>query len=315
MAISERGIVADMEGTVFDIQRFSVHDGPDIHTTVFLKGCPLRCAWCHNPESQTEAPCIALYPHKCEKCGACLAVCPKDAHRLSEEDHRIDRDACIRCGECAQVCDFDGLEYIGRRETVASVMKEVLRDKAFYENSGGGVTFSGGEPLMQGEFLTELLKAAKEEGLHVCIETSGFGDPELLRSIVNYVDLFLFDVKETDEKRHIQYVGVPFSPIRENLALLDSLEAKIVLRCPLIPDVNVREEHLKEIARIATELKGITEVNVMAYHILGNSKYEALDMENPMAGRDAMSKEEKNRCIETIREYIKKFGREDIKVC
>ena len=119
MAISERGIVADMEGTVFDIQRFSVHDGPGIHTTVFLKGCPLRCAWCHNPESQTEAPCIALYPHKCEKCGACLAVCPKDAHRLSEEDHRIDRDACIRCGECAQVCDFDGLEYIGRRETVS----------------------------------------------------------------------------------------------------------------------------------------------------------------------------------------------------
>lgn len=302
-----------MNGTIFDIQRFCVHDGPGIRTTVFFKGCPLHCIWCHNPESQKREPEIAYYPQKCIGCGGCTAVCPEGCHALTEA-HCFDRSRCTVCGKCVDACAADALELLGRNETAEAVLQEVLRDRSFYQNSGGGLTLSGGEPLLQSAFLLELLKGAKAEGLHTCIETCGFAPKEVLREAARYTDLFLFDVKETDDERHQRLIGVPFAPILENLRYLSSLGADIILRCPLIPEVNDREEHLTEIARLAAELT-VREINVMAYHRLGDGKYDAIGTENPFPDHQAMTTAQKQACIDTLTEKLKAITDKEIKVC
>ena len=303
-----------MIGNIFDIQRFSVHDGPGIRTTVFFKGCPLRCIWCHNPESQRREVSLAYYEKNCIGCGMCISVCPSGAHSLNGEGfHIFEREKCTSCGACAEGCPGEALVSFGKAVSVCEIMREVIRDKSFYENSGGGLTVSGGEPLMQGEFLIELLRAAKEAGLNTAIETSGFGSRDILTEVVKYTDLFLFDIKATGDEYHRELCGVPFSPIKENLKLIDSLGAKTVLRCPLIPNINTTDEHFDAIAELAAELNGVTEVNVMAYHTLGNGKYDALDMENKMACAEAMSNEQKAACIEAIRARIAALGK-NIKV-
>ena len=297
-----------MQGNIFDIQRFCVHDGPGIRTTVFFKGCPLRCLWCHNPESQKASPSIAYYRAKCIGCGACAAVCERNGHVLTEKEegvlHLLKRDGCITCGSCAAACPTGAIEALGRRVSADEILSEVLRDKLFYKNSGGGLTVSGGEPLMQWQFLTELLSKAKGEGLNTCIETCGYAPKDVIKAVAPYVDTFLFDIKETDDERHKALTGVLFTPIKENLLLLDSLGAKIVLRCPIIPEKNLRDEHLEGIAKIAAGLKGLEAVEVMAYHTLGSSKYEALDMPDAMVGTAAMDDEEKKRCEDRIKELI-----------
>ena len=302
-----------MNGTVFDIQRFCVHDGPGIRTTVFFKGCPLHCIWCHNPESQKKQTEIAYYPQKCICCGGCVAVCPAGCHSLAET-HCFDRTNCTTCGKCVDACTADALELLGRNETAEAVLREVLRDQAFYQNSGGGLTVSGGEPLLQSEFLLALLKGAKTEELHTCIETCGFASKEVLREAAKYTDLFLFDIKETDDARHQELTGVPFTPISENLHYLSSLGASIILRCPLIPGINDREEHLAEIARLAAEL-AVQEVNVMAYHRLGDGKYDAIGTENPFPDHQAMTPAQKQACIDAITERIEAITDRKIKVC
>ena len=304
-----------MEGNVFDIQRFSVHDGPGIRTTVFLKGCPLSCIWCHNPESQRVCANLAYYSNKCRGCGACVKSCPNGCHSVDDGLHVFNRHGCVDCGKCADACPFGALEVYGHKSTAEEVMAEVLRDKSFYKNSGGGMTVSGGEPLMQGEFLLELLKMAKAEGVHTCIETSGFSSEKTIRAVAEYIDIFLFDIKATEDEKHRELTGVPFAPIKKNLMLLDSLGKKIVLRCPLIPEINTDTAHIKNIAQIATSLENVLEVNVMAYHTLGNGKYEALGMENKMTGHDAMTKDEKISYIEAISNEIKKITDREIKVC
>ena len=303
-----------MKGNIFDIQRFSVHDGPGIRTIVFFKGCPLRCLWCHNPESQKVKPSVALYSDKCRLCTECAGKCDKSAHVFDGGKHTVDRTACTECGTCISSCPFGALEIFGREAEVSEIMDEVARDMAFYKNSGGGLTVSGGEPLMQGEFLIELLKAAKEKGITTAMETSGFAKPDLIRRVAPLTDLFLFDIKETNDERHKELTGVPFTPIYENLKILNSLGAKVVLRCPLVPDMNTSDEHISGIACIASELDCVTEVNVMAYHTLGNGKYDALGYENKMAGKPPMSEEEKNSLIERISQKIKATGK-DVKVC
>ena len=304
-----------MNGNIFDIQRFCVHDGPGIRTTVFFKGCPLRCIWCHNPESQKAQKSVAFYKDKCALCGACARECHNDGHLFEDGKHVLKRSGCDLCGKCVQACPLGALEMLGRTESAESVMDEVLRDKIFYKNSGGGMTVSGGEPLMQGDFLLELLRSAKENGVHTCIETCGFGSRETLIEAAKYTDIFLFDIKETEDTRHKELTGVPFAPIKENLMLLNSLGAKVILRCPLVPGINVREEHIEQIAKIATELDGLIEVNVMAYHLLGSGKYDALDMENKMLGTQAMSKEEKDSCIDAISKAITRISGKTVKVC
>lgn len=305
-----------MLGSIFDIQRFCIHDGPGIRTTVFVKGCPLRCQWCHNPESQKREPSLAYYDGKCIACGACVNICELKCHTLEVVDlpqirhnHRIDREKCIKCGICAKACPTDALELLGRQTSVDDVMSEVLRDKAFYGNSGGGITVSGGEPLMQSEFLLALLKSAKEQGIHTCIETCGFAAAETVKSIVPYTDLFLYDIKETDSERHKELTGVPLDVIISNLKLIDGLGAKTVLRCPLIPEKNLRNEHLEGIARLVLELKNVTEINIMAYHTLGSSKYEALSLVDEMKGIPAMTDEQKKECIEKLSAYLTELGK------
>ncbi len=306
-----------MIGNIFDIQRFCVHDGPGIRTTVFFKGCPLHCPWCHNPESQKSELSIAYYDKNCLFCGSCVTVCKSACHSFVHAEertagyprHLIDRQKCIKCGACASACPSGAIEALGRKMTVDEIMSEVQRDQNFYKNSGGGLTVSGGEPLMQPKFLLALLKAAKEKGIHTCIETCGYARTEVMKSIVPYTDIFLFDIKETDNTRHEMLTGVPFEPILENLRLIDSLGAKIILRLPLIPQKNLRNKHIENIAKICADLNGVFEINIMAYHTLGSSKYTALDIKDEMQGAEAMSTEQKNEAIASLTNYLKALGK------
>lgn len=272
-----------MNGIVFDIQKFSIHDGPGIRTTVFLKGCPLRCLWCHNPESHEMAAEISFIPAKCIGCGHCFQACQQGAHVMGEDGSRtFRRELCRRCGVCAEKCYAKALELIGREMTVEEVIAEVEKDKPFYETSGGGMTVSGGEPLFQFEFTLALLQEAKRRGLHTCVETAGFTPFERLEQIMPVVDLFLYDYKETDPARHQEYTGAPREVIVENLIHLDQLGAKTILRCPIIPGRNARNDHFAGIAALANRLHNILEVNLMPYHPLGESKNERIGKTAPM---------------------------------
>ena len=264
-------------GTVFNIQKFSVNDGPGIRTTVFMKGCPLRCIWCHNPESKHAYPEIMYNKSKCAQCGKCIEICSKKAHFENNSLHIYDRTACDGCGKCAEACAFGAIELAGRTMTSDEVIAEVMRDKVFYDTSGGGMTLSGGEPMMQFDFTYELLSLAKEKGLHTCMETCGFGATDQYETVSPLGDIFLFDYKETDPNLHREYTGVPNEPILHNLKVLDSLGARTILRCPIIPTCNDRDEHFEGIARIANSLKNVIEINVEPYHPLGKGKSELLD--------------------------------------
>ena len=264
-------------GTIFNIQKFSVNDGPGIRTTVFMKGCPLNCIWCHNPESKSTKQELFFDARKCTGCRACEKACEFNCHKFDDNTHIFDRTNCIKCGKCAEVCYAGALEVVGEVKDVDEVIKEVLKDKLFYENSGGGMTLSGGEPMQQFEFTYELLKRAKEEGLHTAIETCGFSKEENYRKIADLVDLFLFDYKVTSPEKHKEYTGVSNELILSNLFMLDSLGCNIILRCPIIPSLNDTEEHLTGIAETANKLKNILEINIEPYHPLGKGKSEMLD--------------------------------------
>lgn len=274
----------DMKHVIFNIQRFSVNDGPGIRTTVFMKGCMLNCLWCHNPESKSPRPQVFLSPRLCIGCGECIKACEKGFHSFSEDGkHLIDRAHCVLCGKCAEAC-VGALEMCGKEMTTEEIVKEVLKDKPFYENSGGGMTVSGGDPLFAPDFTLALLKEAKNQGLHTCIETSGFSRWEKIEALIPYVDLFLWDVKETDSEKHMEYTGVNNELILENLHKLDAAGAKTILRCPVIPGYNDRAEHFAGIGALAESLKNVQEINIEPYHPLGQSKSEAIGEEYALAG-------------------------------
>lgn len=265
----------ELWGRVFNIQKFSIHDGPGIRTTVFLKGCPLRCKWCHNPEGLSREAEIEFEPTRCIMCTACAAVCPHTPplHSFSEDaGHVFNRDGCIVCGRCIDACVAGALKFVGKEYTVSEVIKKVLSDKIFYETSGGGMTLSGGEPLSQPEFAISLLQAAKSEGLHTAIETSGFCRTEDILEAAEYTDLFLFDYKATGDALHRELIGVSQEQILKNLEIISEHGAKIVLRCPIIPGANDRPEHFDAIAALAEKLCGINQVELEAYHPLGTGK-------------------------------------------
>ena len=263
-------ITGNKTGTVLSIERCSLHDGPGLRTTVFLKGCPLSCLWCHNPESKSFDPELYYLYERCNGCGICEKECVN--HKVNEEEHIITRNSCTACGKCVRTCPNSALEIKGEEMAVQDVIDIVLKDVRYYESSGGGMTLSGGEPLAQFEFSRELLRLAKENGIHTCLETSGYASTDKLMSVIPYVDLFLYDFKISDDDEHLKFTGVPRSPIMENLQTLDKAGAKIILRCPVIPGHNDNDGHFTAISETANALKNIVEVNIMKYNPMGASK-------------------------------------------
>lgn len=301
-----------MKVTVFNVQKFSIHDGPGIRTTVFMKGCPLRCKWCHNPESHLKSRQLAFYESKCVSCRVCENECTY--HSFRDDKHEIDRKNCILCGKCVTACPYGALEIIGYEEETDKIIESVMRDEAFYRNSGGGMTLSGGEPFSQPKQALELLKKAKEKGLHTCVETCGYADSDALKESIKYVDLFLFDFKETNPMLHKEFVGVDNELILSNLKMLDQEGAKILLRLPIIPGLNDRNEHYDGIAKLASELNNLTAVEIMPYHSLGISKYASIGADAPHNEKQSMSSDYKNEIISIIKEKIKTYTDKEIKV-
>ncbi len=265
-------------GVVFDIKRFALHDGPGIRTTVFLKGCPLSCWWCHNPEGQSATPDISYLRHLCVRCGACVEACPENARTLSDGVLR-DTARCTVCGTCVEACPSGALEKIGLRLTVEELMREIEKDTPFYDESGGGVTFSGGEPLAQPDFLRDLLDLCGERDIHRAVDTCGFADPNALRSVARQTDLFLFDLKLMDPDRHLEYTGESNVLIVSNLRMLAAMGKEIHIRIPVIPTLTDAEENVEAIGRFVSALPGPPSVTLLQHHRTAMGKYARFHME------------------------------------
>lgn len=278
------GSLLSVTGLITDIKKFAVHDGPGIRTTVFLKGCPLRCLWCHNPETQSTLSQVGYLASECIGCGRCVSVCPRNA--LQSTGGAIDRVVarCTGCGACADVCPAGAMVLYGHRVTVAEVIAEVEKDRPFYENSGGGMTLSGGEPLLQSAFCLGLLRTAREHGLSGCLDTCGHVPWATLEAAAAETDLVLYDLKLIDSARHAEATGCGNELILANLQRLAQAGASVMVRVPVVPDVNATEHDIGEIAAFVADLPGDIDIELLAYHELGESKFARLGMVYPLVG-------------------------------
>ncbi len=280
---------AGLRGLVFDVQKYSLHDGPGIRTTVFMKGCPLACRWCANPESMSARQEIMTYDIRCIGCGKCAQACGAGAITLTEAGRKIDWGKCDECLECARVCPARGIECVGRYMTVDEVVAKVEQDRIFYDNSGGGMTVSGGEPLLQWEFVSSVLGRCREKGIHTALDTSGIAPWENLQRVIKHADLVLFDVKHMDSATHKKGTGVGNEIILENARKV-AQRATTWIRIPLIPGFNDSESNLMRVAHLAGEI-GAKKISLLPYHNLGSSKYPKLGRAYPMEDAPLLAEE------------------------
>ncbi len=286
-----------MKATIFEIKRLAIHDGDGIRTTVFFKGCPLKCVWCHNPEGLARPVQLAYYADKCVGCMECVTACPAGAHREEGGRHVVDRSLCQGCGACAEACLGDALTVFGREVTVDELMPLLLEDREFYESTGGGITLSGGECLLQADFCAELLRRCKEQGLHTAVDTCGFVPRQALDKVIPYTDVFLYDVKAIDEGVHIKCTGQSSKLILDNLRYLDEQGKTTQIRVPYVPGWN--DDQMEKIRAFLTTLSHVDEVRVLGYHNFAGSKYSALGMVNTLP--DTLPTPEE---LETVRSMI-----------
>ena len=285
---------------ITDIQRYSVHDGPGIRTLVFFKGCPLRCQWCHNPETHSPFPEILYKEELCIGCGACLKRCEHNAIKILNGKVVNNKEACTLCGKCVETCYAEAREISGKYYTIDEVYNASMRDQEFYKHTGGGVTLSGGEVLMHAEFASKLLKKLKESGINTAIETCGYASWENVQKVVQYTDLLLFDVKHSDEEIHKKFTGVSNKLILDNLHKISDMGKSIIVRVPLIPGVNDSVEVLTNIARIAEDVHA-KELHILPFHQIGMSKWEA-------AGKDYKFRDVKEPTTDEVQELVDKVG-------
>lgn len=285
-------------GKIVSIKRFEIHDGDGVRTTLFLKGCPLKCRWCHNPESISPAPTLFYNPQKCINCGECSDLC--NCHIFENSLHIFKRENCTSCGKCAEPCLGDALILYGREVSVDEILPKLLEDKPFFDESGGGVTLSGGEPLMQAEFCAELLKNLKSHGINTAIDTCGYVKKQDIDRVLPYTDTFLYDIKAIDSMVHKNCTGVTNEIILENLKYIDSLNKAIEIRIPFVPTMN--DEEMPKIAEFLSNLKNLKKIKILPYHGFGASKYEYIGKKYDLT-IDSPSEHQLNNVLKIFKEY------------
>ena len=293
------------KGIVFDIKRYAIHDGPGIRTSVFLKGCLLKCPWCHNPEGKAKEPEFMWWAEKCIGCKDCQSACSKDAISFSDDSLLIDKAKCDFCGACTDACPSEALKLVGEEMTVTQVLKVIERDRVFYDQSGGGVSLSGGEPLLQPEFSLSLLKACKERGIHTAVDTCGHVDSDVLMRISEHVDLFLYDLKLINDEKHEKFTGVSNRLILENLKELSDSGQKMVVRLPLVPGINDDETNIQEVGEFFSSLGGVKEINVLPYHKGGVEKSRRLNASEDHLYNNSPPSDE---TLSRVEKKLKSFG-------